>query len=64
MVYRLVTSNSVDERVLQRAKEKMLLDEAFVQNIESHFDEDDLKSIISFGTKVSLVRQNLRLENF
>eukprot|EP00047_Mylnosiga_fluctuans_P013516 m.31933 g.31933 ORF g.31933 m.31933 type:complete len:1607 (-) comp4940_c0_seq1:166-4986(-) len=51
MVYKLVTRGSVEERIIQRAKEKMLLDQAFVENIENEMDDTDLSNIVSFGAK-------------
>jgi len=53
MIYRLITRGSVEERVMQKAKEKLMLDHLVVQKMnykgESLFKEGELDSILRFG---------------
>lgn len=63
MVYKFVTRNTVEERVLQRAKEKMLLDHAFVENIEADLNEGDLRSMVTFGAKVTDTFSSCRIHS-
>ena len=64
-IFRLVASCSVDEDIIQRAKNKMVLDHLVIQNMdttgktvisgakgkkaEDSLDKDDLQTIIKFG---------------
>ena len=64
-IFRLVASCSVDEDIIQRAKNKMVLDHLVIQNMdttgktviaggknkkaEDTFDKDELQTIIKFG---------------
>ena len=64
-IFRLVASCSVDEDIIQRAKNKMVLDHLVIQNMdttgktviagknakksEESFDKDELQTIIKFG---------------
>jgi len=54
MIYRFVTRNSVEERVTQVAKKKMMLTHLVVRpgmGKNSNFSKQDLDDIIKFGTE-------------
>eukprot|EP00958_Prasinococcus_capsulatus_P014249 scaffold1500_cov398-Prasinococcus_capsulatus_cf.AAC.22 len=66
-VYRLVTSNSVEEDILERAKRKMVLDQVVIQHMDTSgrtvmnvksdksaakdFKKEDLQAILRFGAE-------------
>lgn len=54
MVYRLVTRNSIEERIIQIAKSKMMLDHIVVKKMntkgEAPFKAGELDDILRFGT--------------
>ena len=55
MIYRFVTRNSVEERVTQVAKKKMMLTHLVVRpglgKGNSAFNKQDLDDILKFGTE-------------
>ncbi|KAK8515660.1 hypothetical protein V6N13_139370 [Hibiscus sabdariffa] len=63
-IYRFVTSKSVEEDILERAKKKMVLDHLVIQKLNaegrlerketkkgSYFDKNDLSAILRFGAE-------------
>ncbi|KAB2012900.1 hypothetical protein ES319_D09G122000v1 [Gossypium barbadense] len=63
-IYRFVTSKSVEEDILERAKKKMVLDHLVIQKLNaegrlerketkkgSHFDKNELSAILRFGAE-------------
>lgn len=65
-IYRLVTQDSVEEEILRRAKEKLILDHLIIQRMDSSgssapltsktkkksiFDKNDVAKILQFGAK-------------
>eukprot|EP00055_Hartaetosiga_balthica_P016500 m.104745 g.104745 ORF g.104745 m.104745 type:complete len:1586 (+) comp9118_c0_seq1:59-4816(+) len=48
-IYRFVSKSTVEEDILQRAKEKMVLDHLVIQNGNKQFDQRELNAIIKFG---------------
>lgn len=58
-IYRLVTKNSVEETILEKAKQKMILDHLVIQsmdtgtikNSQKAFTRDDLQAILKFGAQ-------------
>ncbi|KAI0229757.1 hypothetical protein L0F63_003353 [Massospora cicadina] len=52
LVLRMISRNTVEERMLEIAKRKMVLDHLIVQRLgEAALDADDIRSIIRFGAK-------------
>jgi chromodomain-helicase-DNA-binding protein 1 len=65
-IYRLVTQNSIEEDIIERAKRKMILDHLVIQRMDATgrtilsrsrehnnslpFDKDELNAILKFGT--------------
>ncbi|KAG4183466.1 hypothetical protein ERO13_A09G111200v2 [Gossypium hirsutum] len=69
-IYRFVTSKSVEEDILERAKKKMVLDHLVIQKLNaegrlerketkkgSHFDKNELSAILRFGAE-ELVKED------
>lgn len=65
-IYRLVTRNSVEENIVERAKQKLVLDHLVIQRMDTTgrtvltksaanpkipFDKNDLNAILKFGTE-------------
>ncbi|KAE8691668.1 Protein CHROMATIN REMODELING 5 [Hibiscus syriacus] len=63
-IYRFVTSKSVEENILERAKKKMVLDHLVIQKLNAegrlerketkkvgHFDKNELSAILRFGAE-------------
>ncbi|KYQ89093.1 chromo domain-containing protein [Tieghemostelium lacteum] len=60
-IYRLVTKNSIEEDILERAKQKMVLDHLVIQTMEKSatasksssnvFNKEDLEKILKFGAE-------------
>lgn len=66
-IYRLVTKNSVEEEIVERAKQKMVLDHLVIQRMDTTgrtvldkkspgtnnnpFNKEDLNAILKFGAE-------------
>ncbi|XP_062078157.1 protein CHROMATIN REMODELING 5-like [Humulus lupulus] len=58
-IYRFVTSKSVEEDILERAKKKMVLDHLVIHKLNaegrlekgSYFDKNELSAILRFGAE-------------
>lgn len=70
MIYRFVTRNSVEERVTQVAKRKMMLTHLVVRpgmgGKGANFSKQELDDILRFGeisVKINFIKLNFKLEN-
>ncbi|KAF5751614.1 Chromatin remodeling complex subunit isoform 1 [Tripterygium wilfordii] len=78
-IYRFVTSKSVEEDILERAKKKMVLDHLVIQKLNaegrlekkeakkgSYFDKNDLSAILRFGAEELFKRTKMmkKVANF
>jgi len=68
-IYRLVSKETVEEEILERAKKKMILDHLVIQRMDSGkkvlsqvFTNEDLNSILQFGAQ-NLFKENSDSEN-
>lgn len=76
-IYRLVTRSSVEEEIVERAKQKMVLDHLVIQrmdttgrtvldkkhtNTTTPFNKDELNAILKFGTS-GILSLNIRLQD-
>ena len=52
MIYRLVARGTVEERVLQKAKKKMMLEEIVVRRLDKKYsmNKEELEDIVKYGT--------------
>ena len=68
-IYRLVTKDTVEEDILERAKQKMVLDHLVIQRMETSgkslistagtesnkmFNRDELSAILKFGVRIHI----------
>ena len=51
MIYQLVARHSVEEAIVERAKEKLLLEHVVVQNMNKEVDQTELNQLLSYGAK-------------
>src|SRR5438552_985946 len=50
MIYRLIISNSVEERVLQTASKKLVLEHLVVKKMDQELGTEELEDILRHGT--------------
>ncbi|ORZ02135.1 hypothetical protein BCR43DRAFT_481067 [Syncephalastrum racemosum] len=52
MVYKFMTRNSIEEKIAQKAKKKLILDHLVVDRMdEENLDEDTVENILAYGAK-------------
>lgn len=60
MVYRLITENTVEEKIIERQQMKLKWDSVLIQNsqssagLESALTTDEIKNMIKFGASITL----------
>ena len=50
MIYRLITRNSAEERVLQTANKKLVLEHLVVKKMDQELNSNELEDILKYGT--------------
>jgi chromodomain-helicase-DNA-binding protein 4 len=50
MIFRLIISNSAEERVIQTASKKLVLEHLVVQKMDQELKTSELEDILKYGT--------------